>query len=336
MKKMLLNILKLSISLGVGVGLIIWFTSKLTAEQKQQTINAFMRADYFWIILAPLLGILSNLSRAQRWRLLLEPTGHKPSFWNTVFSIQVMYFFNLFFPRLGEVTRCSVLARYENVPLDKSIGTMVVERLVDLISIALIGGVLLVVEYDRLFNYFVTHVLNKPSAPANQTNYTPYYILIGGLVIALLAILFLHRKYGLHKVKTLAKERLMGFVAGLLSIKDLKHPVEFIFHSVFIWVCYFLMIYISFKTLPETAGLGIFAGMACLFMGGFAMVATPGGIGVYPLAIQQVLALYLIDSITGYAFGSLVWGVQMAGVLVAGVLSLLLLAILNREPSLNT
>ena len=307
----------------------------MSSADKQLTVDAFKRANYFWILLAPVLGLISNFSRAQRWIQLLEPMGYKPRFWNTWFSITIMYFFNLFFPRLGEVSRCGVLARYENVPLDKSIGTMVVERIVDLISILAIGAILLVVEYDRLYAYFDANVLNKQAAPDAGIDYTKWVVM--GVIAALLigASVYIEIKYGFKKLKEIMIKRMMGFVEGLKSIRNVKRPVEFIFHSVFIWICYMLMGYVSFFALPETSSLSILTAAACLFLGGFAMVATPGGIGVYPAAISGVLVLYSVQPTIGYAFGSIVWAAQMGSTLVGGSICLILLAILNREPALE-
>jgi uncharacterized protein (TIRG00374 family) len=336
LKKHLINFLKLAISLGLGIGLIMWFVSKMTPQEKQLTLDAFSRADYRWIALAPLLGLISNFSRAQRWRLLLEPTGYMPGYWNTFFSVMMMYFFNLLFPRLGEVSRCGALARYENVPLDKSIGTMVIERLVDLVSILIIGAVLLFFEYDRLFAFFDKTVLHKAAPAASSGTDLTKWIVLAVIAIAVgAAAFYVQRKYGFNRVKEIAKERLLGFVDGLKSIKNLKRPYEFIFHSIFIWVCYVLMVCVSFPALTETAHLPFAAAVACLFFGGFAMVATPGGIGAYPLALQQMLLLYGVDATIGYALGSVVWAAQMGAVLVGGVISLILLAILNKEPALD-
>jgi uncharacterized membrane protein YbhN (UPF0104 family) len=333
-KKHLASFLKLAISLGLGVGLIYWFVSKMTPEDVALTKDAFSRANYFWILLAPVLGFVSNFSRTERWRMLLEPTGHRPGFWNTYFSVMLMYFFNLLFPRLGEVTRCSILARYENVPLDKSIGTMVVERIVDLISIILVGSLVLFVEYDTLYAYFNETVLNKKASEPTETSYLKWIILGSIILICLGGAFFVQHKYGFARMKAMLIERLKGFAEGLKSIRYLRQPFMFVFHSVFIWVCYFLMVYFSFYALPETASLGAFAGLACLFMGGFAMVATPGGIGVYPAMIAQVLVLYGINATIGYAFGSIVWVAQTGSVLIGGALSLLLVAIINRGSSL--
>jgi uncharacterized protein (TIRG00374 family) len=335
LKKYLIGFLKLAVSFGLGIGLIYWFVGKMSPADKDLTIDTFKRANYFWIFLAPILGLTSNYSRAQRWRQLLQPMGYNPGFWNTWFSINIMYFFNIFFPRLGEVSRCGVLARYEGVPLDKSIGTMVVERIVDLVSILIIGAVLLLVEHNRLYAYFDANVLNKHTAPAAGTDFTKWIVLAVIAVLLIGASIYIEVKYGFKKLKAIMKERLLGFAEGLKSIRNVKNPIEFIFHSIFIWVCYFLMIYVSFFALPETSSLGIFAAIACLFFGGFAMVATPGGIGAYPAVIGQVLLLYSIQGTIGYAFGSIVWAAQMGSIFVGGPISLLFLAILNRESALE-
>lgn len=335
-KQYLISGLKIAISLGLGVGLIVFMISKLSPADKRITIDVFKRANYFWVFLAPLLGILSNFSRAQRWRQLLQPLGYNPGFANTYFSIMLMYFFNLFVPRLGEVTRCSILARYEKIPLDKSIGTMVVERLADLVAILVIGAGLFALEHQRLYVFF-DKILNGSNEP--NPNAAPAYlkwIVIGGISIAAVGIaIYILRKHGFEELKKTITAKLLGFIDGLKSIRYVKRPWEFIFHSIAIWVCYFLMIYLSFRALPETADYSALAGAACLFFGGFAMVLTPGGIGAYPIAIQGVLMAYGSTEVIGWAFGNLVWAAQMASVLVGGLISLVLLAIINKEPSLK-
>lgn len=339
MKKYLVSGIKLAFSLGLGVGLIWWIVSHMTPEEQEKTWDAFKRAKYGWILLAPVLGILSNLSRTQRWRQLLEPTGHMPGYWNTFFSVMMMYFFNLFFPRLGEVTRCGVLARYEKVPLDKSIGTMVVERFVDLISILLIGGVLFLFESERLITFWnkKAELANAKGATAADGSSTIYWVIgaILVLVIAAVAFWFLQRKHGLDKLKSMALDRIRGLWEGLMSIRNLKRPWEFLAHTVFIWFCYLMMVYVSFPALEETSGLGILAAMAGLFMCGFAIVLSPGGVGFYPLFMQFVLMMYGVDKNVGYAFGSVVWAAQIGSMFIGGLLSLILLAILNREPALD-
>ncbi len=322
--------------MGLGAALVYWFIHKMGPVERQQTIDTFKRANYGWVLMAPVIGFISNFSRAQRWRLLLEPLGHKPGFWNTFFSVMMMYFVNLIFPRGGEVSRCAVLARYENVPLDKSIGTMVVERLVDLISILIILAILFISQFDLIYNSIghFRQIVNQNSAKG--PNYAAWAV-IAGIAIALVAVtIYILRKYGMERLKQTARERLLGFIEGLKSIKDLRSPWQFLFHSVLIWFCYFMMGFVSFHALPETAHLGVFAAMAVLVAGGFAIVATPGGIGVYPIAIAYVLSIYGIkDGVIGGAYGYLAWAAQTGSVLFGGAISLILLAIINREPSLE-
>lgn len=339
MKKHLASAIKLLLSLGLGIGLIWWIVSHMTPEEQEKTWDAFKRAKYGWILLAPVLGILSNLSRTQRWRQLLEPTGHKPGYWNTFFSIMMMYFFNLFFPRLGEVTRCGVLARYEKVPLDKSIGTMVVERFVDLLSILVVGGILLLFERERLMNFWQkkSELAAAKGATAADKSHAIYWVIaaVAVLVLGAVAFWFLQRKHGIDKLKSMAIDRIKGLWEGLMSIRNVRRPWEFLFHTVFIWFCYLMMVYVSFPALEETKGLGIFAAMAGLFMCGFAIVLSPGGVGFYPLFMQFVLVMYGVDKNIGYAFGSVVWAAQIGSMFLGGLVSLILLAILNREPALD-
>lgn len=338
MKKFIGNFLKLAFSLGLGVGVIWWVLKDMTEAERAEIIDTFKNAKYGWILLAPLLGLVSNFSRTQRWRLLLEPTGHKPAYWNTFFSVMMMYFFNLIFPRLGEVTRCGALARYEKVPMDKSIGTMVVERVVDLISILSIGGLLFVLEHERLLAFWKNKDALASGGKATVETGTSSTAIIIFAAVALMLIIgaaYLQRKVGFEKLLQFAKERVKGFAKGLLSIRDLRSPWQFVFHSVFIWVCYILMIYVSFPALPATENLSFIAAMAALFCCGFAVVLSPGGVGFYPLFMAFVLTLYGIDNKTGYAFGTLAWLAQFAATFIGGIISLILIAILNKEPALD-
>lgn len=338
MKKFLVNFLKLAVSLGLGVGIIWWVLSHMTETERDKIIATFKSAKYGWILVAPLLGLLSNFSRTQRWRLLLEPTGHKPAFWNTFFSVMMMYFFNLLFPRLGEVTRCGVLARYEKVPMDKSIGTMVVERLVDLVSILSIGGLLFILEHERLLAFWQKKDELSGGGQVNVESGISSTTMIIFAIVALMLIIgvaYIQRKVGFEKLLQFAQERIKGFAKGLLSIKDLKSPWEFLFHSVFIWLCYILMIYISFPALAATENLNFVTAMAALFCCGFAVVLSPGGVGFYPLFMAYILTLYGVDYETGYGFGTLAWLAQFGATFIGGIISLILITILNKEPALD-
>ncbi|HLP51597.1 MAG TPA: lysylphosphatidylglycerol synthase transmembrane domain-containing protein [Chitinophagales bacterium] len=341
MKKHIGNFIKLAVSLGIGVGLVYWFVGQMSDSDKQQVLQDIKRANYFWVAVPPLLGLLSNYFRAERWRLLLQSLGYKPGAVNTFLSVMMMYFLNLFFPRLGEVSRCGVLARYENIPVDKAIGTMVLERLMDVICLAVVSAGLLIAEREKFLQLYHQIAGNAATQFAdiiakNQINpilkYGVMLAVLGGLIVFIGAQI---RAKGFENIKKDFKERSMGLIKGIISIKDVKSPLLFVFHTVMIWALYILMAYTGFMMFPETSGLGLAAAAMCLFFSGVAFSLTPGGLGLYPIFMQIVLTLYGVVGSAAISFGLVQWTAQTLSVLVGGVLSLILLAILNREPSLE-
>lgn len=341
MKKNLIPILKLALSLGLGIALVVWFIGRLSDADKQNILNDIQRANYLWVIIPPLIGLGSNYFRTERWRLLLRPLGYNPGFWNTFLSVMMMYFLNLFFPRLGEVSRCSILARYEKVPLDKGIGTMVLERMLDVFCLGLIALTLLIVEHDKFLLLYQQIVRDSQTTfgdiiARNEISATTKYVVFGAVIAAMALFLMIQiRKRGLPEIISGIREKIAGLIRGLLSIKDVGHPMEFIFHTVMIWVCYFAMGYLGFRAFPETAHLGLLTAGVVLFFGGVAFSLTPGGLGLYPIFMQIILGLYGVVGSAAISLGLVVWSMQTASVLLAGVVSLIVLTIINREPSLK-
>ena len=333
MKKQLGNILKFVISLGIGIGLVYWSMRGITPEQKQMIADSFKRANYGWLLLLIFLGLLSNFFRTERWRILLKPLGYTPNYWNTFSAVMSMFFFNLLFPRLGEVMRCTILYKYENVPVEKSIGTMVLERVIDLVCILILGGIILLVEYDKFYQFFVDLFLKKKEVAdnASSTGNTKniIFVIIGLAIVS--GVVYIIKKHGFEKLKNIVKEKLLGVWQGLISIKDIDRKWEFIFHTFAIWICYILMPYFGFKCLTETAHLGWSAAMAYVFFGGFSKVATQSGIGAFQIVSQKVLETYGIAAIIGFSYGWISWTVQTVFVLVGGILSLIFLALYNKE-----
>ncbi len=327
MSKTLGNILKLAISLGLGI-FIIWFTTRqLTPKDISDITAIFKRADYKWLILGPAIGMLSNLVRAERWKQLLNSTGYYPHRMNVVNSVFVMYAINLAVPRLGEVTRCTLLYKTDKIPLDKSIGTMVLERMVDMVSILLVGALLMVFQYKLLFDLLDKTILAHYSGTINQLT-SGYKGILLLLMLLIAGIGFLYFLYRMREHTILGKvwRFIAGIMHGLASILKLDNPLLFIFYSFLIWFMYFMMIYICFMCLPETHDLGVWAGMACLFFGGFAFIISPGGLGAYPATIGAVLLLYNVAFTVGFGFGWLVWVVQTAAVIVCGIMSFILVS----------
>ncbi len=331
MKKHIGNIIKFLFSLALGVGLVYWSLRGVTPEQRGMIAEAFNKANYWWLLLLIFFGLSSNFFRAQRWRLLLKPLGYEPSYWNTFSAVMIMFFANLAFPRLGEILRCSILAKYEKVPVEKSIGTMVLERVVDLVCILSIGGLLLLLEYQRFYDFFKELFGGNKTASTEASGPTKYIILAIIAVIAAIGLIILNKKHGFEKILSVVKEKMMGLWQGLVSIKDLDRKWEFLFHTFGIFICYILMPYFGFKCLEETAHLGFVPSMAAVFFGGFAMVATQGGIGAFQIAMQKLLATYGISSIIGLSYGWISWSVQTFFVIIAGILSLIFLAVYNKD-----
>jgi len=326
MGKRLNQWLRILLSLGLGI-LIIWLTvRKLTDDDRSKMLAAWQRADYLVLLLAPAIGILSNFFRSERWRMLLTPMGKTPSMGNTFHSVSVMYAANLLFPRLGEVTRCTLLWKVEGIPVERSIGTMVTERLLDVVSMAVVGGLLFLVEHDRMGGLFSKTFGLKESSDAL------WLFPLGGIVLALLGYSLL-RAFRHRPMVARIISFLRGMKDGLLSIRKVQNKGLLLLHTVLIWVCYWLMIQTSFYALPETAGLSFTAGWSCMFFGGIAMAATQGGVGTYPLALREMLLLFAVSAPVGYALGWMVWSVQTLTVLIGGGISLIWLNISSAKSS---
>jgi uncharacterized protein (TIRG00374 family) len=325
-KKHLSTVLKFTLSLGLGLA-IVWFTfSRLTDDEMRFMRSAFANANYWWLILAAFINTISNFFRAERWRMLLKPLGYTPSFVNTFLSVIVMYFANLLFPRLGEVMRCGILTRYEKIPVDKSIGTMVTERLVDVLTLPIIIGILLFVEKDRFYE-----ALSGTQAITKNFSNNPLYSYILYGIVALLIIFVLYKiitdKFWIGKIQHF----IIGIFQGLKSILKTESPLLFIFYSIMIWVCFFLAGYVSLFALPETSEAGPWAALAMLFFGAIAYTAVQGGVGAYPLVAAKLLLVYGVAETIGLSFGWLTWTVQTGLVIIGGLFSLLVLTLINKE-----
>ena len=330
MPKMLKTIIKFVCFLAIGLGLIWLVTHNLTQREKDDIFDAFQRANYWLLIPVVIVGIASHWYRAVRWKLLMAPLGYKPTTLNTFFAVMVGYLVNLAIPRLGEVTRCGILASYEKVPADKLVGTMIAERAVDLVLLVLIMFGTVIVQIDLVSTFVQTEVLIPLQEKLGKAGGNG--ILLGIAVVVLIAIavgirILLRSKFGIT-IRNMAR----GVWDGVKSIGQMEKKGWFIFYSILIWVLYFTMMYLGFMCMEETRYLGIKAALAVLAFGSIGMIATQGGIGAYQLLVQKTLVLYGIQETIGYAFGWIVWGAQTVLVLVLGLGSLIALPIYNKTP----
>ena len=332
MKRQLITGFKVLFFLSIGIGLIWLFMSQLTPSEKEEIWQSLQSADYNWILLSMIFGTLAHLSRAMRWKQLLEPMGHHPSLRNTFLAVMIMYFANLAVPRLGEVTRCAILRRYEKVPMEKSFGTVVAERAIDLVFLGIVFLLTLIGQMDLILEGF--NQLQSINADPAEASSGPSWILItlvaGALTVA--GILLLFRKHErIRSIYTRVFEMITGFLHGLRAAFRVKKPLVFIGHSFFIWIMYFLMVYVCFQAMGATEHLSWGAGAAILVFGSFGIILVPGGIGIYPLIVAKILLLYQVKEVDGYAFGWIVWIGQTALLIAWGIASFLFLPIFNKK-----
>jgi uncharacterized protein (TIRG00374 family) len=308
------KIIKIIIPLLFGGGLI-WYL--FTIIPPKTLLEYFKNANYWWISLGLFFGILSHLSRAYRWKFMLEPMGYTPRFINSALAVLIGYFVNLAIPRAGEVSRASVMANYENIPFEKGFGTIVAERIADLVMMFLIIGITLLIQFD-----FILQLVKEKLDPVK---------IIIGLVACIIGGFFFY-KYVRKSTKGVGlkiKKFIKSLVEGVTSIFRMKNKWPFIFHTVFIWAMYVLMFW---ATIPAIDGLQVpFGGILVGFIaGGFSIAATNGGIGLYPLAVAGAFTLFGVPEEPSTAFGSVMWAAQTAMVILFGGLSFLLLPICNK------
>jgi uncharacterized protein (TIRG00374 family) len=326
-KKTLSTILQLIIFLGLGIGLIVWRYNAMSPKDKTEMFTAFQHVR--WWLAAPILliGFLSHLFRALRWKLLLQPLGIFPSTPNITFSVLIGYLANTLVPRLGEVAKCTVLAKYEKVPADKMIGTIIVERAFDLVCLLVILFITLGVQYDIIYPFAEGLYLKMFTDSGGHFIWSRIIITGAVLLAGIVAFVLLYRTIKNSKIGNIIK----GIGEGLKAIGRVKNKGLFLLHTVLIWSMYTLSVIIGFYALPETEHVTALAGLAVITFGSVGMIATPGGIGAYPVIVAQVLLLYGISEGIGLAYGWVSWAAQTAIVIFLGLIALIALPLYNRK-----
>lgn len=328
MRKKIGNIVKFVFFVGLGIFFIYWFLSKLTADEKAQIWQAFDNVNYFWVAVVFVTGVISHVVRALRWRLLFEPLDYKPRVSTTFGAVMIAYLANLAVPRLGEVLRCGVLNQYEKIPIQTSLGTVVTERIIDLIGFALTVLLGLVLEFNLLKDYLYDALSQKMAVPSLAT-----LALVGVLGLVLCIVLYRIFRKKLMQIPLFLKVKttIIDFWQGIKSILYLRRPWLFVIYSLLIYFLYFLGGYIAFKVLPETMHLTLVSALMVYIFGSVGMMVTPGGIGLYPALIAETLAIYKITKPIGYALGWISWGVQQIVTLVFGMGYLIALPLMKKK-----
>ncbi|WP_229736569.1 lysylphosphatidylglycerol synthase transmembrane domain-containing protein [Bizionia arctica] len=300
----------------MGVFLIWYSLSKVSLSE---LFTYFKNANYSWIVLGMFCGLLSHLSRGYRWQFLLEPLGYKVKLGNSIMAVFVAYLINYTIPRAGEVARASVLTTYENVPFEKGFGTIVAERVADLLVMIIIILITLFIQFDFIYQFFIQ-------------KFNPLHIVLALFVLAVLALVgFMLIKSSSSAFALKIKTFVTGLLEGVLSIFKMKKKWAFIGHTLFIWSMYIAMFYFTTFSLTELHNIPFGAILIGFISASFSIAATNGGIGSYPIAVYAAFSLFAIPEAPSIAYGWIVWTSQTLLIILAGGLSLLLLPIYNRN-----
>jgi glycosyltransferase 2 family protein len=325
------NILKFLLFLGVGVALVYLSVRGITPEERTNIIQAFEQANYFWVALSLLVGISSHFLRAVRWRMLIEPIDRKPRLVNAFFAIMIGYMANYAVPRLGEVSRCGVLARYEKMSFTEILGTVIVERVIDVLMLILFFIIMLVIESKKAFE-----MINEIDlmGKLNAWLHSHVIIMTGLLVILGIGIIIILKSK--NKLLTIIKKYVQSFWLGIKSVGKVKRPFLFWVYSVGIWMLYLMATYLCFFCFAGTSALTLGDGLVILIVGSVAVIITPGGTGAFQLLIASVLVavypnLHLKESGLSVALPWLIWGSQLILIVFLGLISLVLLPIINKN-----
>lgn len=324
MKKNSIKLLKIVLPLGLGLFLILRSYYSFTPQELQVIKDQIAGANYYWVALGVLAAFVSHLSRAWRWNYMLETLGYRPSFLTNTTAVGVGYAMNMLIPRSGEFSRAVIVNRTNQVPVNQAFGTIVAERLLDLIALALIALTAMLLSGKVLMD-FMWNLIGNAFAKANSLKIILY------ITSVLLFIIIL--RVALQKMKLLDKVK--SFIAGLKdgfkTIWTMKKKWLYLAHTLFIWVMYLLMFYVNIFALDATTSLPVTAVLCAFVAGSMAIAFTNGGFGAYPYLVAQVLLLFGLVETAGTSLGWLLWLSQTALILFYGLLSFLILSFLNKD-----
>lgn len=300
---------------------MVWYSYAITSEEDRQQILKYIgEANPFWVSLSIIIGILSHISRAVRWNYLLAPLGYRPRIINNILIILMAYFTNLGIPRSGEVLRATALASYESVPFQKGFGTIVTERVIDLLMLFLVILIALFSQTDVIMGYLKDHGLGMGTTLA----------LVGvGIMGMFVFLAFMRRSSSRLALKL--KDFVRGLLDGVLSIFKMEKKWPFVLHTLFIWAAYIFMFWVIKFTVAETVSLTFGELLVGFVAGAFAMSTTNGGIGLYPIAVSASLGIFGVSSVGGDAFGWIMWIAQTLMIVFFGAISFLVIPLLNRN-----
>ena len=317
MKPLYKKIITIAIPILISITLVWYSLYKVPLEQ---IVLEAKKADYKWIILSVCCLTISHLSRAYRWLFMLEPLGYNIKVKNSIMAVFATYLINYGIPRSGEVARATILSNYENVPFEKGFGTIVAERIADMLVMLIIIGITLILQFEFIYQFL-----------SERLSFNSIIIIVALTIIFGIMVLILRKNNSvvITKIKTFVK----GLIEGALSIFRMEKKWAFIGHTVFIWGMYLLMFYTTTFAFKSLQGIPLAAVLIGFISASFSIAATNGGTGAYPAAVFAAFSIFGIAKDPSFAFGWVLWGSQTLMTILLGGLSLLYLPIYNRNKS---
>jgi uncharacterized protein (TIRG00374 family) len=320
LKKQIRKWLTVLVPLLIGIGIIYYQFTTLTSEEIEKIKISFEKANYYYILLSLIIACVGYWSRAYRWKFALNHLGYETKFSNNFFTVCVSYLVNLTVPRSGEISRAALLKKYENVPFDKAFGTIVAERIVDLLIFFLFVFIGFVSQFDKIYQFLLSENVSFQSLII--TAIVGVFLFFGFILIWI---------YAEWQIILKLKKKLSGLVEGITTVYKMKDKWKYIFHSFFIWLSYLMMFYVAIFALPETSEINFDIVIMGFIFGSLAVGFSNGGLGAYPFSIALIFSLYGITKDVGTAFGWLVWTSQTILTILLGLISYVLLPFLNRN-----
>ena len=339
MKKIIFGTLKVLVPIALGVWLVFYFYDQLDGKQRAELFTAFGQANWWWLLACVILGWLSHMSRAWRWRYLLGHMGYEIRFWNSYHAVMTGYFMNMLLPRAGEASRAVTLYRTEGVPFERGFGTILAERAVDMVMLLSIAGVTLALQWDKLavFQQRIAAFRadqGESGQGAESTGWGTWIAMI--FVLAMIGGAYMI--WSRPALRARARDAIRGFVAGVRSVFQTKDKGPFILHTFIIWTLYVAMFAVGFYALPTTAEVPAAGIMAGFLAGSVGIILVQGGIGVFPAFVALIVGMYMAPPEGGglirpdaLAMGWLLWVAQTIMIITLGGVSLLLIS-RSRKP----
>lgn len=321
MVKSVLNALKLVVPIGLAVYLF-WTTFSDPATMSELR-NSLSKVNWIYIVLTLVVVLISHLSRAYRWQFTIEPLGYKTKHTNAFFALMIGYVVNMLIPRAGEISRAAFFSRYEKIPMDKTLGTIASERIIDIIILLSITALTFWAERDIAWTKAKELYLENRGESQGLN-----YWLLGILAIGVIGLIFLWRN---EKIRTKIKSIVTGLWQGVISIFKMEKKWAFLLHTLIIWGCYILMFYLPFLSLESTSHISFSTLMVGFVFGSFAVILTPGGTGAYHKMVGLALSLYGFSIALGESIGLIIWFAQAIFYIMVGLLCLYLITVTNQN-----